>query len=168
MFDNHLKRWQEEKAYAQKQNASAALLSKKKRQNLSINSGTNNYYPSKITVLLLQSKHKVFILYLNIFLPLTGWGQCVLSTKFLCFASPNNVSTFFKNLLLQWSAIKENCSSWLFWGHKFAFSMLRFLSLFIPSYPLKCSLLCTRWFMKAFNHLPKIKFGRRKYFQSVM
>lgn len=58
MFDNHLKRWQEEKAYAQKQNASGALLSKKKMQNLSINSGTNNYYPSKITVLVLQSNKR--------------------------------------------------------------------------------------------------------------
>lgn len=40
------------------------------------------------------------------------------SGQFLYFASPNNVFTFFKNLLLlQWSG-KKKCSSWLFWGYK--------------------------------------------------
>lgn len=107
MFDKHLRWWHEEKVYAQKQNASGALLSKKERQNLFINSSTYNCYPSKITILVLESNEKVFVHYLNTSLPLTGCSQCVLPTKFLYLVTPNNVLTSFKNLLLQWSAKRK-------------------------------------------------------------
>lgn len=97
VLDKQLKRQHEEKAYAQNQNLSGALLPKKERQNQFINFGTYICCPIKITILVLESNEKIFTVYLDILpLSLPGQGQYVLSTN--SFTLPVQIMhfTFFK------------------------------------------------------------------------
>lgn len=138
----------------------------KGKANLFINFGTYNCCPSKITIPVLETNEKIFTLYLNILsLSVTGWGQYVLSTKFLAFASPNNVFHILWKATTSMISKKTNRAVHGYSEEiNFPFQCLGFPSLLIPSHPLKCSLLDTSWFRSAFNHLPEIKFGIKKVF----
>lgn len=163
MFDKHLRRWHEKKVYARKQNASGALLSKKERQNLFINSGTlplQNHNPC------VGIKWKGIYPLFKYFPP-SHWMQPIYLTYLMHkipLLSPNNVLTSFKNLLLQWSAKKKIVVHGYSEEINSFFQCLDFLLFFIPSHPLLCSLLSTCWFRRVFNHPHKIKFGRKKVF----